>query len=365
MKKLSAICCLTMFSLSTICMGEPQYAYRNSLKCSACHVNHTGGAMRSDYGKIFSHSEVSPLLETMTDENKEFSSELTSGISIGTDFVANNETQFSYKENGYKQKAQNFFDISTGNLYISAQLIPEKISLYFDENVTPSGASSREAFILLEKLPGEGYVKIGRMFVPFGIGVRDNATYVRRTTGFNYENQDIGLQFGFEPHNASINVSITNGKQGGRDDNMSKQVSTTASFYLPNTIVGGSFAINESRGIDRVTVGPYGAWTLGALTLMGEIDWIKESGHGTQNQLVAFGSMELWLRESINARIAFDFLDPFDNVPEDEKSRLSIGFDAFLSPELVADVHFRLKNSIPQDPTGNSTTVTTSLRAFF
>ena len=86
--------------------------------------------------------------------------------------------------------------------------------------------------------------------------------------------------------------------------------------------------------------------------------------HGI-HALIHCMNMELWLRESINARIDFDFLDPFDNIPEDEKSRLSIGFDAFLSPELVADVHFRLKNSIPQDSAGNSNTVTTSLRAFF
>ena len=77
------------------------------------------------------------------------------------------------------------------------------------------------------------------------------------------------------------------------------------------------------------------------------------------------GSMEYWYRQSVNLRLAVDYHDPYRDLDEDERSRVSLGLDAFLTPALKASAHYRIKESVPQDVEGNADALTFSLHAFF
>jgi len=354
--------------------AEPYIAFREGYKCSACHVNNTGGGKRNDFGALFTQSEMAPLMEKASENAMDFSAQIGESISLGADFMIVEEALFSVDENlksadrdeRYEQDSQNTFDIRSGSLYIEANLIPEVLTFYLDETVAPGGAKNREAFILLESLPYEGYFKAGRLLLPYGIRVWDDETFIRQVTGFNYDNQDLGVEFGFEPGNTALAVAFTNGTQGRLDDNTGKQVSTVGSVYLPNVVLGGSFSYNKSANADRLLYGPYASVRLGPLTAMGEADWIQEdSGVSEQNQFIFFTSLNYWTRQSLNFRLAFDFLDPFDDVEEDEKSRITLGVDAFLTPYLQASAHYKIKDSIPQDIVGNTDALTLGLHAFF
>jgi hypothetical protein len=240
------------------------------------------------------------------------------------------------------------------------------MSLYFDEIVAPGGAASREAFLLMEGLPGSGYAKAGRMLLPYGIRMWDDDAFVRRVTGFNYDSQDLGVEFGFEPGPLSLAVALSNGTQGGRDNNASKQVSSVVTLWQSPFVLGASFAYNDPPGGDRFVYGPFASASFGPLTWIGEADWIAETVAGVDNdQFVAFTSVDLWLRQAINLRAAFDYHDPFDDVEEDERSRVSLGIDAFLTPFLTGSVVYRLRDSVPQDPSGNADGFALSLHAHF
>lgn len=349
--------------------AEPYIAFREGLKCSACHVNQTGGGMRTEYGFYFTQTDIQPLMSGLTDSSVDFSNQVGDSFFFGADFMAVEETGLSVDETHagqtYAQDTQSTFDIVSGNFYIEARLAPEKLSLYFDETITPSGASSREAFLLLKGLPNSSYLKVGRMLLPYGIRLWDDAAFIRQVTGFNYDNQDMGVEVGFAPGISSFSVALSNGTQGSRDDNTGKQISSVGSVYLKYLVVGGSFAFNESRGIERTLFGPFASARLGPLTLTGEADWLSESGNRAQDQFIAYGSINYWMRQSVNLRVAFDFLDPYDNIEEDERSRVSIGLDGFLTPNLTASAYFKLKKSVPQDAQGNADALTLALHAFF
>jgi hypothetical protein len=349
--------------------AEPYIAFREGLKCSACHVNQTGGGMRTEYGFYFTQTDIQPLMSGLTDSSVDFSNQVGDSFFFGADFMAVEETGLSVDETHagqtYAQDTQSTFDIVSGNFYIEARLAPEKLSLYFDETITPSGASSREAFLLLKGLPNSSYLKVGRMLLPYGIRLWDDAAFIRQVTGFNYDNQDMGVEVGFAPGISSFSVALSNGTQGSRDDNTGKQISSVGSVYLKYLVVGGSFAFNESRGIERTLFGPFASVRLGPLTLTGEADWLSESGNRAQDQFIAYGSINYWMRQSVNLRVAFDFLDPYDNIEEDERSRVSIGLDGFLTPNLTASAYFKLKKSVPQDAQGNADALTLALHAFF
>ena len=349
--------------------AEPYIAFREGYKCSACHVNQTGGGKRNEFGGLFTQTDITPLMEEATEKAMDFSPQIGPSISLGADFMAVHEVLFSVdeklNETSYEQDAQNSFDIRSGNLYLEANLIPEVLSLYLDETVTPSGASSREAFLLLQSLPIEGYLKAGRMLLPYGIRVWDDETFTRQVTGFNYDNQDMGVEIGIAPSNLALSVALSNGTQGSRDTNDKKQISSVGSIYLNNLVAGGSFSWNNSQGVKRLAFGPYGSLRLGPMTLLGEADWVQDSGAVEQDQFIFFTSLNYWYQQSVNFRVAFDFLDPYDNIEEDEKSRVTLGVQAFLTPSLEASIAYRIKDSIPQDKQGNADALTLALHTFF
>ena len=366
-------------SLTALCLlgeavAEPYIAFREGYKCSVCHVNKTGGGKRTAYGVLYTQTELAPLLESLADGSTEFATDLNSSISIGVDFMATHKTQLSVEEGlrtaqldtVYKRGSANSFDVDSGNIYLEAQLVPERLSLYLDETVTPSGASSREAFVLLDGLPASAYLKAGRMLLPYGIRLWDDESFIRQVTGFNYDNQDMGVEVGFEPRRVALSVAVTNGTQGGSDNNEGKQISAVGSVFLPaNVTLGGSFSRNKSRGVERLVMGPFASARLGPVTVMGEADWLSDANGSDRDQFVGFASLEYWHRESVNFRLAFDYLDPYDAVEEDERSRVTFGVDTFLTPHLTASANYELKESIPQDLQGNADAVRLAVHSFF
>jgi hypothetical protein len=366
-------------------LAEPHFAYREGYKCSSCHVNQTGGGKRTAFGVLYTQTEVQPVWSRATAKSEGFSAQLGPSISMGADFMAMHKTSFKVDERGtpagegqtaFSQDAQNSFDISSGQLYFEAALAPEILTLYLDEIITPSGAQSREALLIWKQLPLNGYLKAGRLLLPFGIRVWDDEAFTRQVTGFNYDNQDLGMELGFEPGSASVSVAISNGTQGTRDGNQAKAVSAVGSVFLGKVVLGGSWALNDAQGIKRLALGPFASACFGPLTLMGEVDWLRDRSASEQQQLVAYGSLDYWVRPGVNLRLRGDFHDPYyryrapgtaraEKLAEDERSRVSIGVETLLTPFMSASAHYHLQKSIPQDLRGNADHLVLALHAFF
>ncbi len=365
--------------------AEPHLAFKEGLKCSACHVNQTGGGKRTAFGQLYTQTELSPLLPGASAASEGFSAQLGPSISMGADLVAAHKTSFSVEERGtpagaqessFNLTAQNGFDVYSGQLYFEAVLAPDILTLYLDEIVTPGGAQSREAFVLWQQLPFDGYLKAGRMLLPFGIRVWDDEAFIRQVTGFNFDNQDLGVELGIEPANTSLNVSISNGTQGARDNNQAKAISALGSVFLGRVVVGGSVAINKSQGIRRLALGPFASAHLGPLTAMAEVDWLRDQGSAEQEQLVTYTSVDCWVRKGLNFRLRYDFHDPYfrykapgatkaEKLAQDERYRLTVGMDALLSPNLSTSAHYHVQKSVPQDLRGNTDSFVLAVHAFF
>jgi len=139
--------------------AEPYLAQRFGQKCSACHVNISGGGMRSAAGAAYAVG--------LADKNvsSNFSPQLAEAISIGANFRGDwTYTQYdepaevSTGETATAIEDTSAFNVSNGTLYLGFAL-SEDIIFYLDQQVAPEGGRTREAIALYKGLFGDLFAR--------------------------------------------------------------------------------------------------------------------------------------------------------------------------------------------------------------
>ena len=71
------------------------------------------------------------------------------------------------------QTTTNQFDWEQARVYLSANVIPDRLLFYVDEQVAPGSALNREAWGMLWSADHTWYLKAGQMYLPFGLRLQD------------------------------------------------------------------------------------------------------------------------------------------------------------------------------------------------
>jgi hypothetical protein len=240
-----------LFGLINSSQAEPYMAIRGGYKCGQCHVNRTGGGMRTGFGVVYSQTVLPHKFLKLSRTGAFFDGKASDKIAFGANLRVSNKTVFGVDRPEGTSQNDNSIDISEGNIYLKLDLINNFLSFYLDETVLPAGARNREAFALIHNLPLNSYIKAGRMLLPYGLRILDDNSFIRQKTGYNYANQDIGFEFGLEPGPFSLSVAVTNGTQGASENNIDKQVSFVGSAVFRHFRIGGSFSRNRTPGDPR------------------------------------------------------------------------------------------------------------------
>lgn len=327
---------------SAVASSEPHLAIRTGLKCSACHVNRSGGGGRSDYGSMYAQTQL-PMRAYPTRSRA-----LTEYLAIGWDVRT--------VASGYvsDRSPQTALELDEANMYLEARLIDRLLALYVDETLGPGRADTREAFALMQ-LPGSGgYVKAGKFLLPYGLRLQDDAEYIRQQTGFTYDTPDIGVEFGLEPGPLSWFVSVTNGTAGAAEGNDGKQVTSSAALVFRQFRLGGSASRNEGDGAARRDVfGGFGGVRIGRLSLLGEVDRIEERPPvgPVLKQDAVYVAGDLLLAKGANAKVTYGYFDRSRAIPEDERVRWRFGLELFPVGFLRAAMFYTVDQWIPQATT--------------
>ncbi|MFQ5864045.1 MAG: hypothetical protein ACE5IW_02335 [bacterium] len=334
-------------------LAEPYLAVRTGFKCSQCHVNRSGGGKRTQFGVIYSQTFLPFITPNIKNNKTFFTGRLNDQVSIGGNFRVSNKTTFG---EGRRPRSElprdNTFDITEGNVYLEMEVVRDLIIAYVDETFAPSGASNREALVIIKNLPFNSYLKAGRMLLPYGFRLLDDDSFIRQKTGFNYDNQDIGGEIGIEPGPFSLLLALSNGTQGGTDDNEDKQFSTVGSYVTRHFRIGGSFARNRVGDILRYTYGGFVGFNAGRFTGLAEVDVIEEEvkGPNPPDQFAFFAELDVLLLRGLNLKFAYDFYDPFENIAEDERDVITVCVEFFVTPFFQFRSLYRRLDSIPQKP---------------
>ncbi len=323
---------------------EPYLAIRTGQKCSACHVNRTGGGMRNDFGAVYAGAMLPISAEGFRFQNRA----LNDFIKMGADFRLTGSALVS-GPTSRDAAAQTSLNINRANLYVEAKL-SDKLTLYVDETLAPGGATSREFFALVDIPAIGGYAKVGTFFLPSGLRLLDDEEFVRRITGFTMLKPDQGIEVGIEPGAFQFQASVTNGSGGGAENNSGKQVVGTAAWISRRVRLGASASRNTQNGSHTDILGGFGGVQVGRLSLLGEVDSVQGASVEGANvdELVVFGEGDFLIRQGVNAKVTYGFHDRNVDRPEDERTRARFGLEVFPFPYLQISGFYLMRNDIPE-----------------
>ena len=346
----------TLFS--TTAQAEPWMAIQSGGKCIVCHVNPTGGGKRNEFGHIYGLNTLTA--KAITDFKNV--ARLNDFITIGGDLRVNAvSTQIPNQSDTFTFESEELL------VYMQVDLIPGKLTFYFDEKLGPGGALNRELYGLYWLNDNTVYVKAGRMFLPFGFRIEDDSAFIRQVSGINYNTPDDGVEIGLETANFSTNLAITNGTAGGNETNRGKQFSFRSSYVNPGWRVGLSYNFNDVKDDDRTMSGIFAGLRTGMINWLAEIDYIVDDGADCAQlkQRLPLIEANALLTKGHNLKLTYEYFDPSRDIAEDERTRTSIVWEWFPIQYTQLSMGVRDSSGIPQNDLQNTTEWFVQLHNYF
>ena len=130
-------------------------------------------------------------------------------------------------------------------------------------------------------------------------------------------------------------------------------MTATAALIYPRFRIGGSASRNDAPGARRDVVGGFGGFTVGRLTLFGEVDLISDTPDGgvKKKQFAAFAEGDLFIARGVNAKVTYGFLDPRYRHRGERKNQAPRRSRALSHPFLQISTFYTRLEDIPQSNT--------------
>jgi hypothetical protein len=252
-------------------------------------------------------------------------------------------------------------------VYLEVRAVRNLLKFYFDEQISPGHSVDREYYALLTPADGKLTVKAGQFFLPYGLRIQDDSSFVRERSGINFNTPDDGIELGLELPKWSAQVAATNGTAGQGSAPGKDQRSLSAVYVQPRWRVGASYNLNEDPLGDRKMQALFAGFRTGRIAWLAELDFISdEIPSGGSSDIYATLVEGNWgFSKGHNLKVTYDFLDPSDSANEDEQERYSIVWEHAPIQLLQTRVGLRRYNGVPEQPRTNRDEVFAELHVYF
>jgi hypothetical protein len=258
---------------STPAAAEPYLAARAGLKCSGCHVNPSGGGLRNAAGNAYAQNALPARHLGAGDE--QWLGELNRFIAIGGN-LRSGASAVDYDGAPDEDPA---FDVDELRLYLDVRVIPDRLSLYVDQQLAPDEGRNLEAYARLWLDPSHRwYVKAGQMYLPFGLRLEDDTAFVREISGINFDTPDDGVELGLESGPWSAQFAVSNGTGGSGETNSGKQWSLSGTYVQSRWRLGASYNFNDAGDVSRHMGALHASLRTGPVSWLTELDYIEDRG---------------------------------------------------------------------------------------
>ncbi len=293
-----ALVVLAWASAPVDAVATPRYTAVYGQDCTLCHVNPTGGGLRSPYASRFIVPEELATRGWTEAEEASVSPELAPNVLVGLDLRS-----LIYQVEGGDGSTLSM----QGDVYLSARLGGGFLA-YAEQGQNGGG----EVFGAIQGLPLDGYLKAGRFLPDYGWRFADHQMFNRRYLRDD-DGTDIaasfhasGVEVGVSPGSFSLSASVQ-GETERHGDAYAARVFWHRPLGPVNAGVGGSLLRRD--GFDGSWRAVGGIWYLnwGPATWLGQIDETRRGGR--LGNLVS-QEWTLTLGRGLDLRGIYGFQDP-------------------------------------------------------
>jgi hypothetical protein len=336
---------IALFILACPAHAEPYLAVQTGLKCGQCHVNPTGGGLRTVFGDVFAqtvmpHQHLDTGPDTWVGEINRF-------LSVGGDLRFDGDY-----ERTPGSPSVDSFALQQARIYVNATVIPTRLAVYVDEQVAPGGALNREAYGMYWSAAHEWYLKAGQLYLPFGLRLQDQTAFIQTASGINMTTPDQGAEFGWE-HNAwDAQFAVSNGTASGPVVDHGKQYSGQLIYVEQQWRLGLGANLNDASAVgSKSALAVFGGLKTGPIAWLaqGEVVDDKSIPNGGGRMLATLLEANWLLARGNNLKITDEFLDPNRAVGHNEQTRWSLVYELTPIQFLQLRAGVRYSDGIPQD----------------
>ena len=341
-------------------VAEPYLAVRQGLKCAGCHVNPTGGGMRNAAGNAFAQN----VLPARRIGEEQWLGDINRFIAIGGN-LRTAATAVDYDDAADEDPA---FDVDELRVFLDLRVIPDRLSIYVDHNLTPDEDRTLEAYARLWlDASNRFYVKAGQMYLPFGLRLEDDSAFVREISGINFDTPDDGVELGLETGPWTAQLAVSNGTAGGGETNSGKQWSLRGEYVQAGLRLGASYNFNDAGDVERHMGAVHAGLRTGPVSWLTEVDYIEDRG-------LPGGAIARWVglvegnwepRQGHNLKGTVEAIEAASGFDADTQERYSVDYEYAPIQFLQLRGGARLYDGDPLDPQQNRTFWFLELHGFF
>ena len=154
---LRSLAVVALYLVAAPAWAEPYLALRSGEKCGACHVNITGGGMRTSL--VSAHAKdilrYPDWFDALTKPVESFDGDINDYVSLGADLRASVSAIFQDdpdangevdNNKAFRGRLEEFdLDVDEAVAYLNVRAIPDLLEFYVDLRVAPT-TDAREAF---------------------------------------------------------------------------------------------------------------------------------------------------------------------------------------------------------------------------
>lgn len=356
-----ALCCIALRA-----HAEPYLAVQMGLKCGQCHVNPTGGGLRTSYGDVFAQTLMPhDHVDTGTDI---WTGDITKFLRVGGDMRFDGTVTAVPNT-----KTINTFSLNQARVYVEANVIPERLLVYVDEQVAPNGALNREAYGIYWSKDHDWYIKGGQMYLPFGWRLQDQTAFILTTSGINMTTPDQGVELGWEKGHWDAQLAVSNGTGGGASSTGDNGKQYSGQLIWVESI----WRVGAAANFNNKAVGNRSAFALFAGLRTGPIEWLAQ-GELIDDKSITEGTTLTGPRQAAtlvegnwaisrgnNLKITGEYYDPDRHVANDSQTRWSAVYEWTPIQFVQLRGGARIQDGIPQINTQHTKLYFVELHGFF